>query len=161
MNALDFMEGEDAATAPMDTRRSYAAGARGGLTRAHRQRSTLGPRLDRARGPRAPPADGLGGVPEAVERAKAGGRFEAESVLVRALRSRRRPAPYEAEGGKSSVIGQASLHGLEEALAGPRPGLIAELLAAHPSGPLMGELVTLALTHRSASRAVAWHPIAV
>lgn len=107
--------------------------------------------------------DGLGGVPEAVERAKseAGGRFEAEPVLVRSLKSRPRPAPYEAEGGKSSVIGQASLHGLEHALEAPRPGVIAELLAAHPSGPLMSELVALTLTNRSMSRAVAWHPLAV
>jgi hypothetical protein len=40
MRKLDFMKGGRAAAAPMDTRFSYAAGARGDLTRADRQRST-------------------------------------------------------------------------------------------------------------------------
>ena len=40
MRKLDFMKGGRAAAGPMDTRLSYAAGARGDLARADRQRST-------------------------------------------------------------------------------------------------------------------------
>jgi len=106
--------------------------------------------------------DGLGGITEAIDRAKseAGGRFEADPVLVHSLRSRPRPAPFEAKTEKASLQGHAGLSGPDLGVSRPRPGLLSELLAAHPSGALMGELAALVLTNRSMARAVAWRPLA-
>lgn len=105
--------------------------------------------------------DGLGGMEEAVARAKeeAGGAFEAEPVLVHALRPRPRPQPYQPDKKSGAgVIGLPSLGGaLGRETQSDLPALL-KLLARGEGGAVLTELVALTLTTPGPLRAAAYLP---
>jgi len=106
--------------------------------------------------------DGLGGLQEALQRAKdeAGGKFEADPVLVRAMRSRSRPAPFDSSKKGISTVGWAGLDRPQGAPLTTGPGLIAELISQHPQAGVLKELLALGMTVQPPLRAVAWQPLA-
>ncbi len=91
--------------------------------------------------------DGLGGMEEALQRARdeAGGRFELEPTLVRAHRPEPRPAPPKEREPEALVRAALSLLGAE--------------LGAEAS--LLLEALTLRLGAPRTDRALAWAPLAL
>lgn len=135
--------------------------------------------------------DGLGGLDEAVQRAKeaAGGHFEDTPVLVRSRRYHPRPGPYDAEAAKKDhkpedgrgELGLASWTGLggsdpdgadgaagalgaalQGLLGAPGPGrALTELLSRGPGGAVAEELLLLTLTAPRFPVLLAYAPIDV
>lgn len=106
--------------------------------------------------------DGLGGMQEALQRAKdeAGGRFEAEPSLIRSHRSRPRPAPFESNPkSRHCMTGSAALDGLRAYGLRPPPSLWSELIDQHPQAELLRELFILSMTMQGTLRATAWQPL--
>jgi protease-4 len=106
--------------------------------------------------------DGLGGLPEAIQRAKdeAGGKFEDEAVLVRALRSYSRPDPFGSDDSKKAAQGPG-LGGLIADVRRAVPdeaSIIRSLIGQHPQAKVLTELLTLSMTAHQPLRAVAWQP---
>ena len=105
--------------------------------------------------------DDLGGVEAAVARAleAAGGRFEAEPTLVRALRPRPRPQPYEPDAKhRAGVEGFAGLGGDAGGVTQDDLPSLLRMLADREGGRVLLELIALATTARGPLRAAAYLP---
>ena len=81
--------------------------------------------------------DGLGGLEEALDRAKtaAGGRFAEQPALVRAKKPRPRPAPPEAEAKKAELLLALGASAIGELLDPRVRSLVLEALALRAAAP--------------------------